>query len=81
MGKLVLFLLGAEAQPVHQFERVAQRIAALELIFDLPEDFPDFIFDRVGAGRALLEAFEIRKQLVIDVGDEIIAGQRSVVVK
>src|SRR6202035_3122256 len=29
MRKLVLFLLGAEPQRVHQFERVAQRKAAL----------------------------------------------------
>ena len=81
MGKLVLFLLRAEAQPVHQFERVAQRIAALELVFDLPENLPDFVFDGVGAGRALLEAFEVGEQLVIDVGDQVIAGQRGIMIE
>ena len=40
MGKLVLLLLRAEAQLVHQFERVAQRIAALKLVLISPKISP-----------------------------------------
>ena len=59
MGKLVHLLLGPEAQLVHQFQRIAQGIAALELGFDLAEYFPDLVFDGVGTGGALLETLEV----------------------
>ena len=53
----------------------------LELVFDLPENLPHFVLDGAGAGRALLEAFEIGEQLVIDVGDKVIAGQRGIMIE
>ena len=40
-----------------QLQRVAQRIAAAELVFDLAEDFADLVFDRVRALGAVLKPF------------------------
>ena len=79
--KLVLLLLRAEAERVDEFERVAQRVAALELVFDFAEDLADLVFDRVGALGALLEALQVREQLAVDEVDEIVAGQRLVVIE
>jgi hypothetical protein len=81
MRQLVLLLLRAEAQTVDQFQRVAQRIAAAEFVFDLAEDLADLVFDSVGAFGARPETFEVGKQLVIDIFDEVVAGQRLVVVE
>jgi type I restriction enzyme M protein len=41
------------------------------------EDFADLIFDRVRALGAGAEAFEVRKQLVVDILDKVVAGQRA----
>ncbi len=71
MRQLVLFLLRAEAQAIDQLQRVAQRIAAAELVFDLAEDFADLVFDRVGAFGARSEAFQVRKQIAINKLDQI----------
>ena len=81
MRQLVLFLLRAEAQLIDQFERVAQRIAAAKLVFDLAEDFADLVFDRVRALGAGAEALQVGKQLLVDVLDEVVAGQRLVVIE
>jgi hypothetical protein len=77
----VLLILRAEAQAIHQFERVAQRIAATELIFDLAEDFADLVLDRVGAFGARPEAFQVGKQFLVNVFDEVVASQRLVVIE
>ena len=66
---------------IDQFQRIAQRIAAAELVFDLAENFADLVFDCVGAFGAGPEAFQIGKQLVVDIFDEIVAGQRLVVIE
>ncbi len=79
--KLVLLLLRAEPELVDQFQRVAERIAAAELAFDLAEDFADLVVDGVRAGGALLEAAKVREQLVIDEGSQVIAGQGNVMVE
>jgi hypothetical protein len=81
MRKLVLFRLAAKAELVDQFERVAQRIAALELVLDLAENLADFVFDRVGPLGALAEAAQIGKQLAVDIVDEVRPGQRVVMVE
>ena len=47
-GQFVLFLLRAEAELVDQFQRIAQRIAAVEPVFDLAENLADLVFDGVG---------------------------------
>ena len=52
----MLLLLRAEAQLVDQLERIAQAVAAAELVFDLAEDLADLVLDRVRAFGALLEA-------------------------
>jgi hypothetical protein len=77
----VPLLLRAEAELIDQLQRIAQRIAAAKLVFDLGEDLADLVFDRVGALGARAEALQIGKQLVVDVLDEVVAGQRLIVIE
>src|SRR5579883_362812 len=72
---------GREAQPIDEFERIAQIVAALESVPDLAKNFPDLVFDGIRVGRALFKTFEIRAEIVVDAGDEIIARQRFAVVE
>ena len=51
----MFLLLRAEAQLIDVVDDLAQVVAALDLVFDLAEDFADLVFDRVGAGGLLLE--------------------------
>jgi hypothetical protein len=81
MRQLVLFLLRAEAELIDQFQRVAKRIARPKLVFDLGEDFADLVFDRVRALSAGAEALQIGKQLLVDILDKVVAGQRLVVIE
>jgi hypothetical protein len=50
MRQLVLLGLGAEAQLVDMVDDLAQVVAALDLVFDLAEDFADFVLDGVRFG-------------------------------
>jgi hypothetical protein len=61
----MLPLARAEAELIDEINRVAQRIAAAEFVFDLAENLTDLIFDRVGAPRARLEGLQIRKEVVV----------------
>jgi hypothetical protein len=82
MRQLVLLVLGAEAQTIHQFERVAQRLPTLKAVLYLAKDFADLVFDRVGTFGTRPEALQVRKQFTIDVVNEVnIAGQRFVVIE
>ena len=81
LRKLILFRLAAEAELVDQFERVAQRIAALELVLDLAENLADLVFDRVGPFGSLAEAAQIGEQLAVDIVDQVRPGQRVVMVE
>ena len=81
LRKLVLFRLRTESQLVDQLQRVAQRIAALKLVFDLAENLADLIFDRVGVFGARLEAPQIGEQFAIDIGDEVRPCERLVVIE
>ena len=58
----------------------AQVVAALDLVLDLAEDLTDFVFDGVRAGGFLFEAMQVGEEFSIDEGDQVIAGQRFVVV-
>ncbi len=77
----MLLFLGAELKLIHQFEGVAQGVAALELAFDLAENLTDLVLDGVRGGGPLLESSEVGEELVVDVGDEVVAGQGVVVVE
>jgi len=79
--QFVLMVLRAEVQAVHQFERVAQRIAALEAVFDLAENLADLVFDRVRAFGAGAKTLQIGKQVAVDVVDQVGTGLRLVVVE
>ena len=56
-------------------------IAALNLVLDLAENFANLVFDGVGAGRLLLEAVQVRKELPVHEVAEIVAGQGLVMVE
>ncbi|CAK8711032.1 hypothetical protein GMJAKD_00220 [Candidatus Electrothrix aarhusensis] len=75
MGQLVLFLLGAEAELIHQIQGVPQRIAALEFITDLGKNLPDLVLNGVWRGSPLPEAPEIGKEDSVHKVDQIIPGQ------
>src|SRR5665213_4037401 len=77
----MLFRLGAKAQSVNQFQRIAQGIAAAELVFYLAEDFTDFILDGIGSFCSLLEALQIGEQFLIHEFDQVFSSQRLIVVE
>ncbi|HEY4930912.1 MAG TPA: hypothetical protein VII23_05010 [Terriglobales bacterium] len=77
----MLLFLRLEAELVDVLDDVAQVVAGLDLVFDLAEDFADFVLDGVGAGGLLLEAVQVRKELLVDEVAEIVADQALVVVE
>ena len=77
----MLLRLGAEAQRIDQFQRVAQAVAAAELVGDFAENLADLVFDRVGVVRPRLESAQVGEQLAVDEVDQVGAGQRVVVVE
>ena len=74
MRELVLLGLRAESQLVDVVDDLAQVVAALDLVFDLAEDFADFVFDGVGPGGLLLEAVQVGEELLVDEVAEVVAG-------
>jgi len=81
VGKLVLLGLRAEAEFVDVIDDLAQVVAALDLVLDLPEDLPDFVFDGVRPAGLLLETVKVREELLIDEVAEVVAGQGFVMVE
>ena len=79
--QLVLLGLRAEAQFVNVVDDLAQVVAALDLVLDLPEDLPDLVFDGVRPAGLLLEAVQVGKELLIDEVAQVVAGQGLVVVE
>jgi hypothetical protein len=77
----VLVRLGAEAKLVDTVNDLAQVVAALDLVLDLPEYLGDFVFDGVGAGSAFFELLEVREELLVDEVAEVVAGEGVVVVE
>jgi len=77
----VLLGLGAEAQFVDVVDDLAQIVAALDAVFDLPENLPDLVFNRVRPARALLEPVQVGEELAVDEIAEVVAGEGGVVVK
>ena len=61
--QLVLLGLRAEAQLVDVVDDLAQVVAALDLVFDLAEDFADLVFDGVRPAGLLLEAVQVGEEL------------------
>ncbi len=75
MGKLVLFLLGTEAELIHQIQCIPQGIAALEFIADLGKDLPDLVLNGVRGSSPLAEAPEGGEEDTIDKVNQVIPGQ------
>ena len=80
VGELVLFGLRAEAKLVDVVDDLAEVVAAGNFVFDLAEDFADFVFDGVRPGGLLLEAVKVGEELLIDEVAKVVAGQGFVVV-
>ena len=74
MRKFVLLVLRAKAQFINVVDYFAQVVAALNFVFDLPENLPYFVFDGVWPTGPLLEAVQIRKQLAVYKVAQVIAG-------
>jgi hypothetical protein len=77
----VLFLLRAEAELVDVVDDLAEVVAAGDPVFDLAENFADFVFDGVRAAGALFERVQVGEQLAGDEVDEVVAGLGFVVVE
>ena len=69
----MLLSLGAEAEGIDVVDDFAEVVAALDLVLNLPEDFPDLVFDGVRPCRALLEAVEVGKERLVDEIAEVVA--------
>jgi hypothetical protein len=80
VGEFVFLLLGAEVEFVHMVDDLAEVVAALDLVADLPEDFADLVFDGVRSAGALFETVEVRKELLVDVVPEVITRESLVMV-
>ena len=80
MAELVLFSVRAEAQLVHALDHVAQVVAGLDLVLDLAKDLANLVLQRLRAAGLGLEAVQVREQLAVDEGDQVVAGHRLVVV-
>ena len=77
----MLFLLRAEAELVDVVDDLAEVVAAGDPVFDLAEDFADFVFDGVWAAGSLLEGVQVGEELASDEIDEVVAGLGFVVVE
>jgi hypothetical protein len=81
VGELVLFGLRTEAEFIDVVDDLSHVVAALNLVFDLAENLPDFVFDRVRPAGLLLETVKGREELLIDEVAEVVASQGFVVVE
>ena len=79
-GKLVFFGLQAKAQFVVVVDDAAQRVAAANLVLDLTKNLANLVFDGVRPAGTLLEALQVGEEVVVNELNEVIAGQRLVVV-
>ena len=77
----MLLFLRLETELVDVLDDVAQVVAGLDLVFDLAEDFADFVLDGVGAGGLLLEAVQVGEEFLVDEVAEVVADQTLVVVE
>jgi len=79
--ELMFFGLGTKAQTIDDLSHFPQVVATLKLVFNLPEDLTDLVFDCVGSGGSLFESAQIRKQLMVDKILEVITGHCPIVIK
>jgi hypothetical protein len=71
----VLLGLGAEAELVDMVDDLAEVLAVGDLIFQLPENLADFVFDGVRAGGVGFELLEIGEEALVDEIAEVVAGE------
>ena len=60
---------------------LAQVVAAGDLVLDLAENLPDFVFDGVRVATLLSEPAQVGKEFPVDEVEEVVAGQGFVVVE
>jgi len=78
--QFVLLGLRAEAQFVDVVDDLAQVVAAVNLVFDLAENFADFVFKGIRPAGLLFKGVQVGKELAVDKIAQVVAGQRLVVV-
>ena len=71
----------AEVELVDDLERVAEGVAGAELVDDLGEDLADLVVEGVRVVGAISELLEVGEELAVDEVDQVVAGQRGVVVE
>ena len=81
VGQFVFLGLRTEAQFVDVVNDLSQVITALDFVLNFAEDFADFVFDGVRAGRLGLEAVQIGEELLIDEDQQVIAGHGGIVIE
>lgn len=60
---------------------LAEVVAALDFVLDLPENLANLVLDGVGPARLLLEAVQVREELTVDEVTKIVTGQGLIVVE
>lgn len=81
VAHFVLFYVGAEAQLVDSIDDFPQVVAALDAVFELAENFTNFVFDGIGAFGLGFEFFEVGKKLDVDKIGKVVAGEGAVVIQ
>jgi hypothetical protein len=73
-GHFMLFRMGAKFQLINALNHVSQVVATLNLVFDLAEDFADFILNRVRPFGFGLKLLQIGKKLMVNKILQIVAA-------
>ena len=81
MRQLMLLGLRGKVQLVNRVNNVPQIVATLNPVLNLPKNLADLVLNRVGPGGLLLKPVQVGEQLAIDEENQIVAGQRCVVVQ
>ncbi len=79
--QFVLLGLRTEAEFVNVVDDLAHIVATGDLVLDLSEDLADLVLDGVWSGGFLLEAVEVREELLIDEVTQVVTGEGRVVVE
>jgi hypothetical protein len=80
MRQFVLLGLRPEPEFVDVVDDLAQVVAALNPVLDLPEDLPNLVFDGVRAGGPLLESVQVGEEFQVDEVAEVVARPGLVVI-
>lgn len=80
MGKFVLFSCSLKVELIDLIENLSEIIPALYPVFELAENFSDFVFDGIRTLGTVLKFLKVREKLMIDKIPKIISGKSDIVV-